>query len=158
MKHVLLLILLLALVSCASSPLKLEGVNRDINPAMVTPDHPHSQTRVVWGGMIVKTVPLQHTTQIEVLAFPLQQNGEPDRQAASLGRFLIEHQGFLEPADFAPGRWLSAVGRIGRIQTGKVGKASYHFPVLQPEQLQLWPTNAGSNVQTRFHFGIGIQF
>lgn len=158
MKRIVLLSMLLTLVSCASSPLKLDGVNRNITPAMVSADSPYTGTRVVWGGMIVKTQPLQHTTQIEVLAYPLAYNSEPDRQATSLGRFLIVHQGFLEPADFIPGRWLSVVGRIAPSQTGKVGEASYRFPVIQPEQLYVWPVDAGSNVSTHFHFGIGVQF
>jgi outer membrane lipoprotein len=158
MKTISLLALLLTLTACASAPLKLEGVNRAINPAMVTTEHPYTSTRVVWGGMIIKTEPLQQQTQIEVLAFPVDENGEPDRQTASLGRFLIQHKGFLEPTDFAPGRWLSVVGIIGQAQTGSVGEASYRFPVIQPEQLYLWPLTASSNTQTFFHFGIGIQF
>lgn len=158
MKLGLLICLLLALASCASSPLKLEGVNHGITPAMVNARHPHLHSRVVWGGLIIKTQPLQQTTQIEVLAFPVDSVGEPERQRTSLGRFLIVHQGFLEPADFSPGRWLSVVGTIGPAQTGHVGDASYRFPVIQPQQLYLWPLNSGSSTQTRFHFGIGVQF
>lgn len=157
MKTVSLLALLLMLTACAA-PLKLEGVNRAINPAMVTAEHPYAGAKVVWGGMIIKTEPLQQQTQIEVLAFPVDSSGEPDRQTASQGRFLILHKGFLEPTDFAPGRWLSVVGIIGQAQTGSVGEASYRFPVIQPEQLYLWPLTTGSNTQTFFHFGIGIQF
>lgn len=158
MKNLLILFLLLSLAACASTPLKLEGVNRTVSPAMVSAEHPYTNMRVVWGGMIIRTQPLKQSTQIEVLAYPVSDNGEPDRQTASQGRFLIVRQGFLEPADFAPGRWLSVVGTIGQAQTGSVGAASYRFPVIQPEQLYVWPTASGSNTQTYFHFGIGIQF
>jgi outer membrane lipoprotein len=159
MKHRLLFFSALLLLSaCAASPLKLDGVNRDITPAMVTADHPYNKLRVVWGGMIVRTTPLKQTTQIEVLAYPVDAYGEPDRQTASLGRFLIVRPGYLEPADFAPGRWVSVVGSIGPSQLGTVGEASYRFPVILPEQLYLWPVSSGSNTQTFFHFGVGIQF
>jgi len=158
MKNLYLLPALLILSACAASPLKLDGVNRTINPAMVNTAHPYTNQRVVWGGMIIKTQPLQQKTQIEVLAFPVDRYGEPDRQTASQGRFLILHQGYLEPADFAPGRWVSVVGAIGQPQMGKVGEADYLFPVILPEQLYLWPLNASSDTQTFFHFGIGIQF
>ena len=158
MKYAAIILLLLSLGACASSPLKLEGVNRSVRPSMVSAEHPYTNMRVVWGGMIVKTQPLQHKTQIEVLAFPVDASGEPDRQTASQGRFLIQHQGFLEPADFSPGRWVSVVGKIGPSQMGKVGQASYRFPVILPEQLYLWPLTSRSNTQTYFHFGIGIQF
>jgi outer membrane lipoprotein len=158
MKNLYLLLTLLMLSACAASPLKLDGVNRDVSPAMVNTAHPYTKLRVVWGGMIIKTQPLQQNTQIEVLAFPVASDGEPDRQTASQGRFLILRQGYLEPADFAPGRWVSVVGTIGQPQLGKVGEADYLFPVIVPEQLYLWPLNASSNTQTFFHFGVGIQF
>ena len=158
MKNFLVLSLLLGLAACASTPLKLDGVNRAVSPAMVTGEHPYTDMRVVWGGMIIKTQPLQQTTQIEILAFPVDENGEPDRQTASQGRFLIVRQGYLEPADFAPGRWVSVVGKIGPSQMGTVGEASYRFPVILPEQLYLWPLASGSKTQTFFHFGIGVQF
>jgi outer membrane lipoprotein len=158
MKAFLLLPLLLILAACAGTPLKLDGVNRAINPAMVTAEHPYTGMRVVWGGMLIKTEPLKEMTQIEVLAFPVSYDGEPDRTAASLGRFMIVRKGFLEPADFAPGRWVSVVGAIGQAQTAKVGEADYRFPVIHSEQLYLWPVTAASNAETHFYFGIGIQF
>lgn len=159
MRNTALFILLLLVTACASSPLKLEGVNRTVTPAMISSEHPYTDMRVVWGGMIIKTQPLQQKTQIEVLAFPVDSNGEPDRQTTSQGRFLIQHQGYLEPADFAPGRWVSVVGKIGQSQMGTVGKVNYRFPVIVPEQLYLWPLSSSrSNTQTFFHFGIGIQF
>lgn len=157
MKTLLNLFLFLALAACASSPLKLDGVDRALNPAMVGSEHPNIGKRVVWGGMIIKTQPLKENTQVEILAFPVDSYGEPDRNAASLGRFLILHKGFLEPAEFAAGRWVSAVGVVGESKSGKVGEADYNFPVIQAEQLHLWPESSRSDSNTRFHFGIGIQ-
>lgn len=157
MKTIAILFLLLTLAACASSPFKLDGVDRTIYPPMVTAEHPYTGRRVVWGGMIIKTEPMKAMTQVEVIAFPLNEYGEPDRQAASLGRFLLHHRGFLEPAEFASGRWVSAVGVISQSQLGKVGEANYHFPVMQAEQIHLWPESGRSDSNTRFHFGIGIQ-
>jgi len=152
------IVLLLGLTACASSPLKLEGVDRSLSPAMVSTAHPHSGQRVAWGGVIMRTEPQAQQTRIEVLAYPLDRYGAPDAQSASQGRFLLLHPGYLEPADYAPGRWISAVGQIGQPQTGKIGEASYTFPVLEAEQLHLWPADSGSRTSTHFHFGIGIRF
>lgn len=157
MKQISLLIISLTLAACAGSPLQLDGVNRNISPAMVSRDTPYTGQRVVWGGMVIQTKPLQTTTQIEILAYPLHGNGEPDRGASSLGRFLIVHRGFLDPATYTPGRWLSVVGQIGAAQTGKVGEASYRFPVIVPEQVQLWPLHPNSSTSTHFSFGLGIR-
>jgi len=157
MKTYLLLFFALTLAACVSNPLKLDDVNRTVTPAMVTAKQPYTGVRVAWGGMIVRTQPLSQVTQIEVLAYPIGNFGEPDEQATTVGRFLILHKGFLEPTDYAPGRWVSAVGTVGPSQTGKVGEANYQFPVLNPEQLHLWPASSSSNSQTFFHFGIGVQ-
>jgi len=158
MKYLLLLFCILSVAACASSPLKLDGVDRSITPAMVSAEHAYIGMRVVWGGTIIRTQPLQHTTQIEVLAFPVDSRGEPDPRAASLGRFLIENPGFLEPADFAPGRRVTVVGTIAPAQMGTVGQASYRFPVIHAQQLSLWPQGSGTDTRTFFHFGIGVQF
>jgi len=158
MKIFCLLPLLLGLVACASSPLKLDGVDRTITPAMVTEDQPHTGLRVAWGGVIIRTEPQAQQTRIEVIAYPLDRYGTPNTQSVSQGRFLVLHRGFLEPADYAPGRWLSVVGRLGKSQTETVGAASYRFPVLEAEQLYLWPLDSGSRTSTHFHFGIGVQF
>lgn len=162
MRTFLILLINLSLAACVSNPLKLEGVNPNVTPALVnTKPAGYTGVRVAWGGMIVRTQPLPQMTQIEVLAYPLDDYGQPQSQAPSQGRFLIMNQGYLEPADYAPGRWLSVVGRIGKSQSGKVGEATYEFPVLNPEQLHLWPagsgSDGGSDSRTNFHFGIGIQ-
>lgn len=157
MKTYLLLLLALTLAACVSNPLKLDGVNRDVTPAMVTTAQPYTGVRVAWGGMIVRTQLLSQITQIEVLAYPIGNFGEPDDRATTIGRFLILHKGFLEPTEYAPGRWVSAVGTVGASQAGKIGEANYLFPVLNPEQLRLWPASGSSNSQTFFHFGIGVQ-
>lgn len=157
MKTCSLLLLLLVLVSCASSPLQLDGVDHTLPPSSVSAERPYTGKRVVWGGMLIKADPLKDITQLEVLAFPVNAYGEPDRQAASLGRFLIRHHGFLDPAQYASGRWLSVVGVIGQAQVGKVGEADYRFPVIQSEQLHLWTESNYTEPRTQFHFGIGIQ-
>ena len=157
MKTCLVFLLVLTLAACASNPLKLDGVNQSVNPTMVSATSHYTGVRVAWGGLIVKTTPLPQTTQVEVLAYPIDNFGQPDQKAGSQGRFLILYKGFLEPTDYTPGRWISVVGTVGPSQPGKVGEASYNFPVIVPEQLHLWPASTGSNSQTFFHFGVGVQ-
>lgn len=149
------LFVLLLLAGCAS-PLKLEGVNRDITPGMARNTNTYQGTKVVWGGVIINTEVRKQSTQIEVLAYPVDRFGEPDRHAQAQGRFLINHPGFLEPADYGAGRWISVVGTIGQNRPGKVGEAHYIFPVIHTSQIHLWPQPADSDTRTRFHFGIGI--
>ncbi len=154
---VISLVTVFALMGCGASPLKLDGVSRTITPQMVKTNNTYEGKKVAWGGLVIKTDVLKKVTQIEVLAYPLNEDGEPVRNAAAQGRFLINHPGFLEPADYAAGRWISVVGEINHIHLGKVGEAEYTFPVIVAQQLHLWSDSASSDSKTRFHFGIGIR-
>jgi len=144
-------------MGCAASPLKLEGVSRTITPQMAKTSNTYEGKKVAWGGIIIKTSVLEKISQIEVLAYPLDADGEPIRSAAAQGRFLINQPGFLEPADYAAGRWVSVVGKISHLHLGKVGEAKYTFPVVVARQLHLWSETPNYDTRTRFHFGIGIR-
>lgn len=157
MKPLLLACVCLTLAACAAAPMNIEGVNGELTPNQVNQATPHQNSKVVWGGMIISTRPMQNATRIEVLAYPLS-GQEPDRHATALGRFMLDKSGYLEPAEFATGRWISVVGIVKGIQPGKVGEASYDFPLLEAQQIHLWPeASSPSDIRTRFHFGIGIQ-
>lgn len=155
-KYIFTACVLLGLAGCAASPLNTEGVNRTLTPNMISNSALHQDSKVLWGGMIISTQPRQNATRIEVLAYPMD-GQQPDQYATPLGRFMLDKPGFLEPAEFATGRWISAVGQIKGIQPGKVGEASYDFPLIEAQQLHLWPTaGAPSDTRTTIHFGIGI--
>ena len=71
--------------------------------------------------------PLEHATVDEVLAYPLDSRYRPDTEDSSLGRFLIIKQGYIETADFAPGRSLSVSGTLQRSQPGQIGEVTYNY-------------------------------
>jgi len=155
--HLFTVCLLLGLAGCAASPMNVEGVNQSLTPNLISSSEPHRDNKVLWGGMIISTRPGQNATRIEVLAYPLS-GQQPDRYATPQGRFMLDKAGYLEPAEFATGRWISVVGIVKGIQPGKVGEASYDFPLLEAQQIHLWPeASSPSDIRTRFHFGIGIQ-
>lgn len=157
MNKIIISLVITFLVAGCASPLDMQGVSRGITPQMVKSNNTYEGKKVAWGGIIIKTDVQKKITQIEVLAFPLDNYGEPDRHATAQGRFLINHPGFLDPADFAAGRWLSVVGEVNHIHLGKVGEANYTFPVIVSKQLHLWSDESPSDTRTRFHFGIGIR-
>lgn len=157
MKPLLLIGVLSLLSACTTAPMNIEGVNRTLTPNQVSHATPHQNSKVIWGGMIISTRPMQNATRIEVLGYPL--NGqEPDRYATALGRFMLDKAGYLEPAEFATGRWISVVGIVKSIVPGKVGEASYNFPLIEAQQIHLWPDpSPPSETRTRIQFGIGIR-
>lgn len=160
MRSFLTVILLLGLLAgCAATPkFDTAGVDRELTPSAAAREQARSVgARVQWGGVIVATRNLRARTQLEVLAYPLERSGEPDTSAAPQGRFLLLEDGYLEPVDYAPGRAVTAVGRIGGIERGQVGEAEYRYPVVDAGQLHLWPKQTPYPQRNpNVHFGIGV--
>ena len=111
---------------------------------------------VAWGGVIVGARNLADHTQLELLGYPLDDRNRPDRDAAPTGRFLAEHPGYLETADYKEGRLVTVIGTIVESRTGTVGEARYVYPVLNVTGLKLWPTAQQEAAEPRFHFGVGV--
>jgi outer membrane lipoprotein len=148
----------LLLTACASGPqFPLQGVNRDLQPkAAVAP--PSLGQHVLWGGLIIATHNLADHTQLEVLAYPLDANQLPDTSAQPLGRFLANHKGYLEPADYASGRLVTLKGTVVAPREGKIEESQYTYPVVEVTAIYLWPPQEAQETGTQLHFGIGVIF
>lgn len=92
-----------------------------------------------WGGEIAHVSNLQQGSQLEVVQFSLNASGRPLKTDKSGGRFRIMVPGFIDPAIYAPGRLITALGTFTGIKQGKVGEQDYAFPTLESEQIHLWP-------------------
>ena len=147
----------LIMTACASSPFNMEGVNQTLKPAQTVDNKTHLNKKAVWGGMIVEVRNFAKNSQIEMLNYPLDSNGEPVRSAQPQGRFIIKVEGFLDPAQYSSGRWLSVLGAVLPSEAGQIGDVKYQYPVIQSQQLHLWSESSGSNTKTQFHFGIGVR-
>lgn len=154
----LLSIVLLLLSACASGPgFDTKRVDLTVTPRSAVAELPATRGRpVLWGGVILNTRNLESQTRLELLAYPLNRSQMPLRDRNPLGRFILEHQGFLEPASYAEGRMLTVVGTVIRSEKGKVGGSDYTYPVLKASELYLWPRNSEYNNQSNVHFGIGV--
>ena len=158
MKYTIHALILILLTGCASTPkFDTKNVDQSLTPQSVNAEPAIAKGKTaLWGGTILYTQNLKDYTQIEVLAYPLSSYHQPQVQDKPLGRFIIRHQGFLEPATYAQGKLITVMGIIGDSKKGKVGDSTYIYPVLNSQQLHLWsPTNA--DPETSFHFGIGIR-
>ena len=95
---------------------------------------------------------------MELLSYPLDNAQRPDISRGEQGRFLVRHSNYLEGVDYAPGRHLTVKGKIEKVWVGKVGDAPYTFPVVQSEEVYLWPLEYRTPSTPQFHFGIGVMF
>jgi outer membrane lipoprotein len=144
------------LTGCATS-FDVGSADRTVTPreAAQTPAMVRNRD-VAWGGVIANAKNLTDNTQFEIIGYPLDRENRPQADQGPIGRFLIVHPGYLETADYAAGREVTVVGAPNETRTGKVGEASYVYPVVTAKNLYLWPKESKQSSKPTFHFGIGI--
>lgn len=160
----LLAVALLAATGCASTPkLDTAGVDRNVTPTLATQNIDAAKgKRAMWGGMILSGKNMPDSTQLEVLAYPLGDDSRPNRDAQPMGRFIAKSDGYIETAQYAPGRLLTVVGTVEGLRHGKIGESEYTYPVIDIQQKHLWPQTTSSyrpdNNNVHFNFGLGVIF
>ena len=99
--------------------------------------------KVLWGGVIIRSENLESSTEIEVLETGLSWNDMPSENE-SRGRFLIEAMRYLDTALFKEGRMITVAGTVKGVETRKIGKMDYPYPVITPVEIRLFdpPFNA----------------
>lgn len=151
MKQVSVVLFGILLTACASQPLfDRSGVDDGLKPD--TAQDQLDQV-VLWGGTIIDSQNLSDRTRLEVLAYPLRHDFQPDVNAATEGRFIVEQAGYLETREYAPGREISVKGRLQSSRSGRIGNSEYRYAVVEAEQIKLWPVEKNRG---RFSFGIGV--
>jgi outer membrane lipoprotein len=152
------LCLLAALLSGAcATPFEAGQADTTLTPLQAAAEIDAARQRnVAWGGVIVATRNLRDSTEIEVLAYPLDRQNRPDASAKPTGRFIGIQPGYLETADYAAGRQITLVGTVTATRAGVVGEARYVYPLVSISRLHLWPKEPPASNEPRFHFGIGV--
>ena len=156
-RYLLLLVLLFILSACTTAGKRQVMGEREISPAIVVEEgRKLPDTVLEWGGTIVDSQNLPTTTEIRILAYPLQEDGQPETEKPTTGRFIAIVHGYLETADYRAGRQVTLSGKLRGIRDGKVGEADYRFPVIEADALMLWPLPLGYPDRTGVHFGFGL--
>lgn len=155
MKLLATILLALMLAACASTPgFDTSGVDPDLTPRRAAAQQVEGE-QVVWGGVIVNSTNLEDVTRLEILAYPLARNQRPQTDQRALGRFIGLRSGYIETADYAPGRQITVTGVLEGAAEGQVGQSRYTYPVVELEQLYLWPEERVRR-EPRVNFGVGI--
>lgn len=110
---------------------------------------------VVWGGMIVEVKNFESYSEIEILAFPLDDKQQPMIEQADQGRFIAIAPGYVEGEDFAPGRFVSLIGHISGGREDTLRNERYYWPEVALERLKVWPRDFRYN-KRRFSLGVGV--
>lgn len=149
----------LALAACASAPAFLRLPADPAPPAFEVAETPQRwmDRAVVWGGMIMQVRNYEHHSEIEILAYPLDDRQRPQLEQADQGRFIALLPGYVEAQDFPQGRFLSLIGRITGERRGVIRASVYVWPEVDVDALHLWPRNFRSGPKFSVGIGIGIR-
>jgi outer membrane lipoprotein len=112
---------------------------------------------VLLGGAILKVDNLEEATVVEVLETELNKRLKPSTPESSSGRFMIEFQGFMDPAVYATGRLITVVGMITGAHVGKIGGMDYVWPVITPVEHYLWRYGPVTKTGVGLSIGIGYR-
>ncbi len=154
---VLLLLAGALLAAGCATPYDIGGADPRVTPREAARDVPGMLNHnVAWGGLIAAAKNLQDKTELEVVGYPLDSENRPDRDAKPTGRFIVIRSGYLETADYAPGRLITVVGIVTGTRAGTVGEAKYVYPVVMADRLRLWPRPDAAPREPGIHFGIGV--
>lgn len=110
---------------------------------------------VVWGGMIIEVKNFESYSEIEMLAFPLDDRQQPLIEQADQGRFIAIAPGYVEGEDFAPGRFVSLIGHVSGGREAMLRNEPYYWPEVALERLKVWPRDFRYN-KRRFSVGVGV--
>lgn len=136
---------------------------KDPPPAVATPAEIAEQPEryhgadVVWGGKIVGVRNFADTTEVEVVAYPLDHAQRPDQNAPALGRFVIALPGYVEPLDFPAGRFVTLRGHVAGTRTARIDERDQVFPLVADATVHLWPVNFPYDLpRVNFSLGVGV--
>lgn len=131
---------LLLLTGCGSviSEAILKETDRAVTLDMVQASpEAYKGRNVLWGGVIVRSENLEQATEVEVLETKLSWSDIP-ADNESRGRFIIEAKRFLDTAVFSEGKRITVAGTVKGVDTRKIGKMDYPYPIISPREIKLF--------------------
>ncbi|SFS19825.1 outer membrane lipoprotein [Dyella sp. OK004] len=148
---------LLWLAACAPAPIyKATGTIAAAPFNVAEAPERYANADVVWGGRIVSVHTLADRSEIEMLAFPLDGSQRPKAGDSGTGRFIAIMPGFVEPLNYPDGALMTVQGRLTGSRAGKVGEASYVFPLVGVGQSHVWTASEMDSGKNNVHFGVGL--
>lgn len=155
-------LLLVLLAGCAThNPLDLTRVDSSASPGLVRQDIDRYRGRTVqWGGLIVNRSEEGIPAWLEILSYPLHDDGNPDEYREPTGLFRFNYTGPMELAGHKPGLFVTVVGEITGLNSVDAAARTPPLPQVTGDQLHLWGWRSRDDRQPRtsFGFGLGLHF
>lgn len=146
------------LAACATPVFRDTGASIAVTPADVQQQSENFRgAEIIWGGRIVAVENREETTEVEVVAYPLDRDQQPSPEEPTQGRFLIVLPGFVEPYDYPAGRHLTVHGVLSGTQTGRVQEHDYVYPLVRAKAVHVWPWGFIFDKKPRVSIGVGVR-
>ncbi len=91
------------------------------------------------GGDIASVKSFRELTVIEVVSRDLGRNNRPKQSDKTEGRFLANIKGFVDPAIYTEGRYITVTGILAGNKEQVIGEYPYQYPVVNVDSHHLWP-------------------
>ena len=147
-KFIALVLGLAVLSGCADYPIS-ENLRHQAQRLTLTQVKANPQSTrgavVIWGGRIIGTRNTTNGSEIYVLELPLGRKEKPvPDDTASTGRFIALSPQFLDPLSYHGGYLITVAGQIQGVRTERLHNVLYRYPVLNIQQMNLWPQRPGN--------------
>ena len=150
-KYAGLLVLLVIGGGCASKPVSSISLAEveDVSLKQVrSAGDSYLGTTVRWGGVVTEVENKADKTWVFLVARALKDDGKPDTDSPSDGRFIASFDGFIDPLVYKAGRPLTVVGNIEGSMVRPIGEYDYQFPIVTVRDSHLW----AESVKTRVYY------
>ena len=94
---------------------------------------------VILGGYILEIANDAGGSLLTILQASLDSRNKPRSPDLTKGRFLVWTRKFLEPEIYSKDRAVTVGGRVAGTRQGSLGKRSYVYPVIETQEIYLWP-------------------
>jgi outer membrane lipoprotein len=147
-----------ALAACAPAPLykaASSGVNATPQQVATAPAN-FRNLQVVWGGSVIAVHNLADSSEIEILAYPLDSSQRPRLKEPATGRFIAVMPGFVEPMDYPPGSLVTLHGTLDGSRSGEVGQAGYTYALVRGDAMHRWTPEEMRQGHPNISIGVGV--
>ena len=141
--RIVLMLLLITLLSASCSVMSQQVTSESIPPVsfqtLQEDTEKYEGDTLILGGYILETKNLPGETIIKVLQTPLGYRDEPKSKDFSEGRFIVSHEGFLDPKVYEKGRKITVAAKLVGTTEEKAENFFYRYLKLQSREIYLWP-------------------
>ena len=98
----------------------------------------YNGSKVVWGGIIEKTLVYPDRSDIFLTGTALDQSGEPKGPGFAEGLFIVRTSERLDPNTYSPGLGITVAGEIEGQELGSSDDRPYAYPIVVAREIHLW--------------------